>query len=820
MKKYAKRLLPLLLALCLLLTAAVLYSSAAEIVDSGTCGDNLTWTLDSDGLLTISGTGNMSNYSIGSEYDSIYRLYKDYTTAPWGGSFEKGNQVKSVVIKSGVTSIGYSAFRGCMKLTSVTIGNSVTSIMDYAFMSCKGLASVTIGNSVTSIGKFAFAGCSVLKSVTIPNSVTNIGRHAFCNCTGLTSVTISNSVTIIEACSFDGCTGLVSVTIPNHVTSIGDAAFAHCTGLTSVTIPNSVTSIGYGAFEGCKGLTNVTIPDSITSIGDSAFFNTAWYNTQPDGLVYAGKVAYKYKGKMPEKTAINIKDRTLSISNRAFSGCTGLASVTIPDSVTNIGVYAFRGCTGLTSVTIPDSVTSIGNSAFHACTGLKSVTIPNSVTSIGNSAFSYCTGLSSVTIPNSVTSIGSSAFSGCTELTSVTIPNSVTSIGEYAFSGCSGLKNVYFKGNKSDWRKIAIKDYNTPLTSANIHYYYSAVTYNANGGTGTPAEQTKIQGEALKLSDVKPEKSFELTYNANGGNVSVSSKNVSATFHNWNTKKDGSGTSYAPGGTYTLDADTTLYAQWTNPKAGDLAVPTRENYAFAGWFTAAAGGTQITEDSTVTKSQTLYAHWTKLEGYKVIYNANGGKDAPDPQFKTKGLDLTLSSKMPSKTCKISYVPNGGKLSETGKEVSAVFDVWNTAADGTGVSYAAGSFYVIDKNLTLYAQWRNPKAGELAVPTREGYTFVGWFTAVSGGKQVNKDTEIKADTILYAVWAAFLPGDVSGDGEVTAEDARLALRAAVGLETYAAGSTQFLAADATKDGAITAEDARLILRAAVGLETLA
>ena len=146
------------------------------------------------------------------------------------------------------------------------------------------------------------------------------------------------------------------------------------------------------------------------------------------------------------------------IGERAFSGCTGLTSITIPNSVTGIGNFAFSGCIGLISVTIGNRVTSIGSSAFYGCTGLTAITIPNSVTSIGESAFSNCASLTSVTIPNSVTRIGERAFSGCTGLTSITIPNSVTSIGNSAFSG---VPNIVYYGTAtgSPWNASSMNGY-------------------------------------------------------------------------------------------------------------------------------------------------------------------------------------------------------------------------------------------------------------------------------------------------------------------------------------------------------------------------
>ena len=166
-----------------------------------------------------------------------------------------------------------------------------------------------------------------------------------------------------------------------------------------LTIPESVTfggisypvtSIGDGAFYECRGLTSVTIPNSVTEIGRRAFDETAWYNNQPDGLVYAGLVAYKYKGTMPSGTSIVLKEGTKGIAGKAFYDCDGLTSVTIPNSVTSIGFRAFWACSGLTRVTIPNSVTTIGDAAFDWCSGLTSVYSLNSVPPVINeNTFSF-----------------------------------------------------------------------------------------------------------------------------------------------------------------------------------------------------------------------------------------------------------------------------------------------------------------------------------------------------------------------------------------------------------------------------------------------
>ena len=163
------------------------------------------------------------------------------------------------------------------------------------------------------------------------------------------------------------------VVIQNGLTSIGNHAFYRCTSLTGITIPNGVTSIEWGAFSGCTSLTSITIPNSVTSIGSDAFYDTPWYDSMPDGVVYINRVLYDYKRKMPADTHITIEPGTISISGYAFSGCTGLTNITIPDSVTSIGEWAFGDCTSLTSITIPNSVTSIGTGAFYGCTTLTDV---------------------------------------------------------------------------------------------------------------------------------------------------------------------------------------------------------------------------------------------------------------------------------------------------------------------------------------------------------------------------------------------------------------------------------------------------------------
>ena len=241
-----KKIISLFISLVMLLsiTAGLNLTVNAETL-TGKCGVNVTYSFDtSTGVLTISGTGDMADYSLDND-----------------SPFCDNSNIKSVIIENGVTSIGESAFNSCTSLTSVTIPDSVTSIGERAFSDCTSLVSVTIPNSVTSIGDGAFEDCNNLASITV-----NSNNNNYSSQDGV--LFNKNKTTLIQ---YPMGNTRTSYTIPNSVTSIGDFAFQYCTSLVSVTIPNSVTSIGGYAFYSCDNLTSVTIPNSVTSIGDHAF---------------------------------------------------------------------------------------------------------------------------------------------------------------------------------------------------------------------------------------------------------------------------------------------------------------------------------------------------------------------------------------------------------------------------------------------------------------------------------------------------------------------------------------------------------------------
>ena len=429
------------------------------IVASGTCGDNLTWKLDDEGTLTISGKGAMTEW-VNSD------------SAPWK---TYSNTINKVVIQPGVTSIGGHAVSKCKNLTSITIPEGVTSIGSDAFSGCSSLTSITIPEGVTSIGEYAFYACENLKSITIPKSVTSIGNYAFGGCSSLTSITIPEGVTSIEGGVFYKCSSLTSITIPESVTSIGWYAFQGCSSLTSITIPEGVTSIGWYAFQGCSSLTSITIPEGVTSIGKNE-----------------------------------------------FSGCKNLTSITIPEGVTIIEAEAFRGCSSLTSITIPKGVTSIEWGTFRGCSSLKSITIPERVTSIGEYAFYACDGLIDVTYHSTMErwekiSIESNnyyllnATIHCTD--GDIVPNTENSITTGAASASDSKFQAAFADAKAGKEYVVLvsRSGSDPLNADNL-IYINQITADADGELAVPfitaadaAEMTYVVACAQDDATVEPD---------------------------------------------------------------------------------------------------------------------------------------------------------------------------------------------------------------------------------------------------------------------------------------------------------------------------
>ncbi len=508
------------MTLVLLLTAfpvGAVFAHAAEIIDSGECGENVTWTLDSEGVLTIEGEGDMFNWE---DPDGIVSPFCDM-----------GNTISEVNIKNGVTRIGDYSFYGCGSLTSVAFADSVTAIGEDAFYGTayyndktnwidgvlyidnalikadeEAIAeNYTIKKGTTVIADKAFIYCTDLTGIMIPDSVTSIGFYAFFYCTDLTDITFPDSVTSVGDYAFyntdyynndknwvDGVLyfgkALIkadeetlngSYAIKKGTKVLADGAFFNCNRLTSVNIPNSIIRIGSSAFGNCKNLTSVTVPDSVMSIGSAAFVGCS------------------------NMTSVTIPNGVRSIGRAMFGECSKLTSFTVPDSVTGICDFAFYSCRNLKTVAIGKNVTSIGESAFYDCRSLTSVTIPDSVINIGECAFSDCAGLTSATLGDNVISVGESAFSDCSSLRSVAIGDKVTSIGDAAFFNCNRLKKVIYSGSKDDWDEIEIGKENDDLIGAKMQYLrVASETTETPSVTAAPTtNEPPTETESLTATD-------------------------------------------------------------------------------------------------------------------------------------------------------------------------------------------------------------------------------------------------------------------------------------------------------------------------------
>ena len=461
------------------------------------CGKNLTWAWSEPGILTISGTGNMTNFS---GVDAV--PWRDYRSS-----------IFEVVVENGVTSLGAYALSGCENLTRVQLSSGLRYVGEFAFFDCSSLCTVLLPASAATICPGAFSGCTALEEITIPSGVSVIYSQTFLNCKSLAKVDFPASVSDlrVDGCAFQGCDSLQHITLPDGTSSLKNNAFYQCTGLTEINLPDSVNAVGKYAFaqcsslkrasfgtgitavsksvfENCADLEQVEFRGAVTEIGSQAFCNCTSL-TGVRGLSKVQTVGESAFWGCSSLTGMDALSQARTIGSSAFSGCTSLSSVALGTQVTsigssaffrcsklsrldgslenviNLGEHAFRDCSSLrgplklgavpeicyaafyhcsslTGVELADSVTAIDEFAFAQCGKLTSVQGLSKLRTVGSNAFSGCTSLSSVDLGTQVTDIGSSAFSGCTSLSSVALGTQVTSIGSGAFYGCSKLSKL------------------------------------------------------------------------------------------------------------------------------------------------------------------------------------------------------------------------------------------------------------------------------------------------------------------------------------------------------------------------------------------
>ena len=344
-------------------------------VVTGICGDDMTWTLDYAGTMTLSGTGDMHDYTLYGE-----------TVAPWT---ELAGDIKTVVIEDGATNVGNYAFVNCTNLTTVTMPDTVTVISDSAFRNCSALTTVDFSANLIDVENFAFANCASLTDAKLGKHVELIGNSAFFNCAALTEVELGEALLGINTLAFSGCTSLTEVIMPDTLIALGSDVFSGCTALTTAKLSNGLTTLPKYTFNDCVSLVDVTMPEYLTTIGERTFYNCA------------------------SLESIDLPFSLIAMDNDAFGRCVKLHDIEFPMALSYIGYFAFNGCTSLGNIEFPPNLTYFTGGCFNDCTGLTEIIFPEGTTYVDDDAFAGCVNVKKIVFTGSVPTI-LGAFLGIT----------------------------------------------------------------------------------------------------------------------------------------------------------------------------------------------------------------------------------------------------------------------------------------------------------------------------------------------------------------------------------------------------------------------
>ncbi len=635
------------------------------------------------------------------------------------------------------------------------------------------------GIAVTEIGEGAFKANETITNVVIPDSVTLIHPNAFSNCKLLETVKLPANLTAIGYEAFYRCLKLKEIDIPETCAQIGSAAFAKCEALTSVVIPEGCIALYDEVFAFCTALSEITLPDTLIQVGYDAFYDTAYFNDEANwdsNVLYIGK--YIVNADYALTGSYTVKDGTRLIADSSFSSCNKLTEIIFPESLLYINGYAFFSCSGLENVVFNDGLLTIGEKAFISCSALDNVVIPSSVTTlmeyafescsslknltfaegfsakIGAGAFQLCEALETLVIPEGVKVIEMNAFARCRGLTSVTLPTTLTTINKGAFDDCQAIKDIYYNGNADQW--VGIK------FTADHYYNSSPLQY---------AENLYFEGELVTdvvLSD-------EVTV--------INSR----AFDSYSKLK----TIYIPKSVKTIQ-----YGAFEGCGLTDVYY---EGTATE-WDSAGFGGrfaSHVTIHFIGGDDRPVVVDGATLKVGSV--QANAGDTITVPVTLEKVSLATLSYAITYDSSKLKFVSID----------DIAFDMYetNTATKGKIVVIATNSGDAITDvvaNVTFEVIATDDCTTNIGVTITEAYN--------GDDKAVELNTAAGTVEVI-----TYIMGDPTGDGEVTALDARWVLQAAADSRTLTEQEKK--AADVNGDGVVSAIDARWILQVAAGTRVL-